>query len=115
MDLSIVNVAWFAGLFEGEGCIFKDYRKRASSKSGVVPQYTIKIKMTDKDVILKLQQLFGGNVYTEKTQQDHHKTPYSWYLCRKADVQALLSAALPFFGDRRAHRVLDKLDLIECS
>ena len=113
MDLSIENVAWFAGLFEGEGCFFKDWRKRSTSKRGTVPQYTIKIKMTDKDVIDKLHRLFGGNIYVDKKQSEHHKQPYSWYLCRKADVERLITAALPFFGDRRAHRALDKLDLID--
>ena len=116
MELSIENVAWFAGLFEGEGCISPDYQKDKRIISGKpTPRYYITITMTDKDVIFRLKDLFGGRIYDRPPQKEAWKHQYRWFLYEKKKVRVLLAAALPYFGNRRAHRALDKLDLIELS
>ena len=116
MELSIENVAWFAGLFEGEGCISPDYQKDKRNTSGQpTPRYYITITMTDKDVITRLKDLFGGRIYDRPPQKEGWKHQYRWFLYEKEKVRTLLAASLPYFGDRRAHRALNKLDLIELS
>ena len=105
-----------AGLFEGEGCISQDWRKeKRNTSGGLTPCYYIEISMTDKDVITKLHNLFGGCLYDRPPLKEGWKPQYRWILRKKSEVQALLAASLPYFGDRRAHRALNKLDLIELS
>lgn len=56
-----VDIAWLAGLVEGEGCIgFYKNGQHSSGHEYHLPKLTI--NMTDKDVIQKAADLFGSKV-----------------------------------------------------
>ena len=102
------NVAWLSGLFEGEGCINQDKRKKAT--------WRLRVVMTDLDVIQRLQAITGvGNVSEITKQAAHHKTAYQWIVYRKEHIQNLLTQMLPYLGNRRAHVALNALDTFELS
>ena len=97
-----INSAWMAGLFEGEGCIYKDPRYNS---------YRLSLNSTDLDVLQKLQTIAGcGSIRSKKSE---HKPAWDWRIYKRADVIRLLSAMLPHFGGRRAYKSLNALDDLE--
>ena len=105
-----MSFEWAAGLFEGEGCLYKDNRKNT---------WTLQIRMTDRDVVQTFADVMGtGNrIYDESLQPNRiasgHKPTYRWVCTRKAEVKRIILRMLPLLGDRRAHKILDCLDSYE--
>ena len=61
------ELAWVAGIFEGEGCLYKDPRRKKDHKLQVV--------MTDKDIVERLHRITGVGIFAQcsKPQQPHYK------------------------------------------
>ena len=98
-----MSIEWAAGLFEGEGYIRKPNKKHT---------YEVAVKMTDLDVLQKMQDLFGGSV---KPSHSAHKPIWTWRLTKKQAVREFLIKMLPHFGERRSHQALNVLDWIEAA
>ncbi len=95
-----IEIAWAAGLFEGEGCIVLRAKRAAELTVG----------MTDRDVIDRFHRVVGaGYVLTESRTKDGHKTLHRWMCGKSADVRAVLAAFLPYFGARRAEKATEVL------
>lgn len=63
------DIAYAAGFFDGEGCI-------SISKNGGID---VRITNTSKSVLVKLQNIFGGNI-TDRTQKvNKSQYAYSFY------------------------------------
>ena len=100
------ETAWLAGLFEGEGCISQDKRKPAT--------FRLIIQMTDLDIIQRIHSITGVGKYAiQKQKNPKWKTLYRWSCGKREEVQAILSALLPYLGERRAYKALNTLDSIE--
>jgi hypothetical protein len=99
----MINLAWMAGLFEGEGNIqTESWRTK------------LRLKMTDKDVVDRFAEYAGcGSVKFVKREKPHYKDQWLWSVSKKADVRRLLSDMLPYLGNRRAYKTLNVLDTIE--
>lgn len=98
----ITNIAWVAGVIEGEGHI--------STLPGGRMQ--VRVQMTDEDVIRKLHATLGiGNVHgpysnDRKTRVGADTKPlYYWAVGRKPHVKRVLQAIYPFMGARRARKI----------
>lgn len=108
-----VDLAWFAGLFEGEGCIsFENSGKHHSVRLVVV--------MTDQDVLEKIEKTLGvGKV--SKSQNKTQLTPtgkiatptFRWRVGNKCDVERILIAIRPFMGKRRTIRIDEALERLK--
>ena len=98
-----MNIAWMAGMYEGEGCL-----ERTSARG-----YRLNISSTDLDVIEKIQAFAGGYVHPKKVYKDHYKPAWTWRLGDKESVKNLLTRMLPFLGNRRAYDALNALDTME--
>ena len=61
--LTAIDIGWLAGLIEGEGNISINGRA-----------FTIRVKMTDHDVILRAAQLLDGKVYPSKVAAGRRPT-----------------------------------------
>lgn len=86
-----LDVAWAAGLFEGEGCVHP--RGKTSGE--------LTLGSTDRDVVERFRDIVGfGTISTEL--RPPHKTLYKWSASNVADCTDVLSAFLPFLGERRA-------------
>jgi hypothetical protein len=104
------QIAWAAGLFEGEGCM--TYRDKEHKHP------YLKINMTDFDIVERFQQLVGcGSLtFVDKTKENPKwKHQLLWRTTNKLDVRRILNLLLPYFGDRRAHKALDILDQLELA
>lgn len=96
--MTAADLAWVAGVFEGEGSI------SFVGKQGV----TVKVSMTDEDVIRRLHAITGvgqvGGPYAGT-----NKPRYAWYVGNKHQVRSLLLALRPWLGERRGQRADEAL------
>jgi hypothetical protein len=99
---SQIDIAWAAGLFEGEGCITKLNR-------GTTIQ--LSITSTDYDVLEKFKGIVGcGTIYLNGTpRKDTHKQAYRWALSASRDVKVILGLIRPHLCLRRAEKADEAL------
>ena len=110
------DIAWAAGLFEGEGYISKE---RVGGKSS----HRLAINLTDKDVLEKFVSVVGfgsvrelhNQLLDKKVKEGKWKPCFVWEINNKKETRRILDMFLPYFGDRRAHRAMNMLDKIELS
>jgi hypothetical protein len=101
-----LDLAWAAGLYEGEGSICARKDKPASA--------AMSLGMTDEDVVRRFAQIVGfGNVYPRpRANASGHlgnKLMWYWQTGRYEHVQAAIAMFWPWLGTRRraqASRVL---------
>jgi DNA-binding CsgD family transcriptional regulator len=94
--LTAIDVAWLAGLVEGEGNIAFNGRSM-----------TIRIKMTDHDVILRAAELLEGTVYPVPASEGRRPL---WLTQVKGSLAAGWAMTLyPWLGIRRRQQVRDGL------
>ena len=95
------DIAWAAGLFEGEGCIFQG--KGRPRKDGTILLYPrMTLNTTDQDVLNKFAKIVGvGGIKIVETKEAHWKTQYQWWLTNTEEVKSLLKQFRPYLGKRR--------------
>ena len=93
------DIAWVAGLLEGEGCFRVKRQNRALEVS---------CAMSDQDTIGRLHRIAGGNLQTPY-QRENRKKIYPWCLSKREDVVDLISTLRPFMSARRAERIDEML------
>ncbi len=97
---TLIDYAWFAGLFEGEGSIIV-------RKDGKGSKVRLHMGMTDYDVLQKVHSVFGGNLtgpytFTQKRKDGNDKLPtYYWGIARRQHVLTILTGIYPHLGVRR--------------
>lgn len=115
--MSEVEIAWVAGLLEGEGS-FQLSNKRPTSRRTT----TVRCSMTDLDIIKRLADTVnGGTVNPEGYSNGRSAQPagtqykriYSWQMSRARDVYALLVLIKPHMGWRRTQQIQILLDYFE--
>ena len=101
-----VDWAWFAGLFEGEGCIL------FTNKNSV----RLAISSTDHDVLSRAQAIAGGSVTGPYEPRGMgHKVQWEWRLNRTELIQEVLAQIEPYMGERRLARINEATDrLAQC-
>lgn len=106
--MNAIETAWCAGLFEGEGTI-SIYRYKPTHCQKV----TVRVKMTDEDVITKLGKITGvGNVRPVKVPLGR-KPAYIWTLQARIDTLNFLESILPHLGERRREKTLEALKILD--
>ena len=99
-----IEEVWATGIFEGEGSIIL---QKASASAYIT------VSMTDLDVLERLQEIWGGQIYIRKSQNPRWKTAWRWQVGGKDRVKNLLNKMLPFLSERRACKALDAIDRID--
>jgi hypothetical protein len=84
------QVAWAAGLFEGEGW----FGPRAKTSAEAI------VGMTDLDVVERFAAIIGCGTITAEPRGPN-KTLYRWSASNALDVRALIELFWPYFGERR--------------
>ena len=98
------NLAWMAGLFEGEGYVQGRPRsyKRADGRTFTTVGFRLAISMTDEDVIRRFHQLAGVGTCNGPRLSPSMKNQPLWdYRAHGADAYALTVAMWPSLGMRR--------------
>lgn len=102
------ELAWAAGLFEGEG----SFHVTTSKYGSRVP--TMTIQMTDPDVLERFQRIVdSGRVRGPLSRGSRRKPIYSIDVAERASVKRVTEAFLPWLGVRRTARAQEILALIE--
>lgn len=98
------ELAWVAGLLEGEGCF--SIKQRSIS---------ISCNMTDEDTIAQLHELTEHGRMRGPTTRPNRKPIWGWDMSRRVDVVNLLVALRPYMGIRRTARIDEMLDWNEAN
>lgn len=101
MTVTEADVAWAAGLFEGEGTIVITTATRSGH-----PRVGIAVASTDLDVLERFQQVIGfGGIHKKTTKvQAHHKQQYQWGCGTNKETVRILTMLHPWLCTRRAER-----------
>lgn len=103
------EVAWAAGLFEGEGSI-AHFQAAAPTKTR--PDYKkwrreLLLGMADEDIVRRFHRIVGvGTIRKQARGKPHHSDVWIWHVTRWEDLEPLLRTLLPHFGDRRTEAAL---------
>ena len=108
--MSTIDIAWAAGIYEGEGSLVKDKRATAT--------YNFTIKMTDLDVLQRFQSIFGvGSIRFQDNPslkaRPHWKPIWTYGVHNKVSIAKILTAILPYLGLRRAYVAQNCLDVYD--
>jgi hypothetical protein len=99
------EVAWVAGLFEGEGCITKG--KNCINTTMV---------STDRDVLDRLNSFFpapsGVQVRQASSVSKNPKPQYVWRLSKTSEVRMFLKIIFPWLLERRKARAALALEYL---
>lgn len=95
-----IEIAWLAGLLEGEGCFYSQGR---SNGCGLI------LGMTDKDVVEKAANLVGGKVRTKSEKRPNHKPAWAFHLTGDTAV-SVMKQVLPYMGQRRSQKIKEVLE-----
>lgn len=94
-----VELAWAAGLFEGEGSFCMPTKARTPVAS---------IVSTDEDVIRKFKSIVGvGNIIGPYTYNDGYKPRWQWKCHGWERCQVIVDAFWEHLGERRQQQIID--------
>jgi hypothetical protein len=101
-----VDLAWAAGVFEGEGtwCVTKGRSAQAV------------VAMRDRDVVERLAEIINfGSVREIKRAERNpkHSDIYAWGVYNGPQVRALIAMFMPYLGERRKVKALEILEATE--
>ena len=89
--------AWAIGIFEGEGCLTYNTGN---------DQWTMKVKMTDMDVLWSYYEAIGcvGNLRAltkDPCMAEHHKPYGMWHTSKRDLIRELVIRFYPYMHERR--------------
>ena len=94
-----VELAYAAGLFDGEGCVACGFER------GVQARVKAVVSLTDPRPLLRMQKLFGGSLRFVPPTKKNHRTKCCWELGSGATT-LFLSAVLPYLIIKRDQALL---------
>jgi hypothetical protein len=112
-QMTEAELAWVAGLLEGEGCFFPiEYRTKGY---GPYTYARVAVLMTDLDVLQRLQRVTGiGHINGPTPRKDpRHKPIWHWVASKNKESITLMRAVYPLMGERRRARIDEVLALVE--
>jgi len=90
-----LNLAYAAGLLDGEGSIFIARVKTNKNKSGLYFGLRIELGNTNEQAVRWMQCYFGGSVYERYADIDTRRTLWAWHL-RGQQALGFLRIILPY-------------------
>jgi hypothetical protein len=105
LNLTETDIAWIAGLLEGEGYFGIDNRQRNHKVSKTPPAPFIKISMVDEDIIRRLSKLLDKSYFSPSRKTVKGKQVYTLHIGEKEKVLFILEKILPYMGERRSERI----------
>lgn len=108
-EYSEAEIAWFAGLFEGEGCIYIDDKGKVR----------LTVRMTDLDIIERVNAMFPCSKIQVVNAPPRDpggavpKTAYAWNINKRTEVRDILKLILPWLGERRSLKAMEALNILD--
>jgi len=101
-----IQIAWIAGIIEGEGCIWVGWQRNWH-------RTLVHVGMTDHDVIERLQKWSGFGSISAYKKRKRRKQIWVWSVQKQEEVWKLLKAITPFLGKRRSMKANDAMALLQ--
>jgi hypothetical protein len=78
--ISKTDLAWAAGIIDGEGCIYID---RSLGKKHATTGYTLRLEVTmgHKQAVNQLHKLFGGTFRKSRSFGKKNNIAWTWIVC----------------------------------
>jgi hypothetical protein len=95
MSNSLSDLAYCAGVFDGEGCVTLTRDKELTYR------LRLKITSTEYSVLAWIQEHFGGTINLSRKETDNNKESWDWY-CKTEDQIVFLFGILPYTIIKRA-------------
>lgn len=117
-NLTSEQLSWLAGLLQAEANYSKDERVRSDIKDPIndAPPAApfVKVEMIEKDVMEKVAEFVGKKVVTQNRLTTAGNKVYRVNITGRGDVQALLSAILPYtVGEVRINQIKELLAICD--
>jgi hypothetical protein len=109
-QISLLDLAYIAGIFEGEGCVSISRHLRNDTRAEGRYSYQLHVifNMTDREPLDLLADYFGGKVRTYDYKPERNARPFhTWHISAKKAIPFLTSLQ-PFL---RCQRIADKVEL----
>lgn len=103
-----VELAYMAGIFDGEGCIHIVKRKPdKKNKNSLSPSYSLRlgINISSKVIPYFFLSVCGGGVHKKERREDFYKDTWEWTLCGSPAAE-LLKNLLPYLKIKRVEAEL---------
>jgi hypothetical protein len=101
------EAAYIAGLFDGEGTItYKKYKEKKTKGTYDCWRISMEIAMTDKSVLVWVNEVLGCGTLNKKPRKNGHKMQYRWR-CVFRDAFHVCCILFPF-----AHVKLGKIQQV---
>ena len=115
LNLSETEIAWIAGILEGEGYFGIDNRSKDRYElSKTPPAPFIKISMVDEDIIQRLSKLLDKSYFSPSRKTVKGKQVYTLHIGEKEKVLFILEKILPHMGERRSERIRECISHLHC-
>lgn len=98
------DVAWAAGLFEGEGCL---HLSRTDYKGTDYARAVAVVTMTDEDIVRRFHMIVGvGRIYRPQ-RREGRKPQWRWQVADKAGFAEFTALIEPWLGVRRLAKLTE--------
>ena len=92
------KIIWLSGLFDGEGS-FGIWSKGVGKKKA----FAATIEMSDEDIILRFQDMFGGVVFKTKKKEERFRQLWRWR-CVGDRAYDCIDKMIEYMGTRRQEK-----------
>lgn len=101
--ITVIDLAWLAGLLEGEGSFFVNERKNDKR----TPAARISMQSTDKDVLDRVHFLLGGSLSNAivRKNRPNAKPAWQWCLSNTSYCVELCKRLYPLMSERRQGQI----------
>jgi len=100
-QLKSEQLAYAAGLIDGEGCLTISVRRPEGRRKAVHHCVRLSIGMTHLPVLRRLRSWFGGQISPVKKQKTFHKQAHEWRLWSNQALDCI-EQLLPYLVVKRA-------------
>lgn len=109
LRISATDLAWVAGILEGEGCFHHNVYKHADGHSFL--HQSIAVEMKDLDVLEKLLDIVKMGTIQYKGQRNERRAEtWVWRVYNRKKVVALCNLLLPHMSARRSQKIIELLE-----
>jgi len=106
------DLAWAAGLFEGEGCFTASHKPPKGPNKRIYVQTSASLTMTDRDVVERFQKIIGfGSFYDLGAPRPGAQRVFRWSVQDRSGVKRFYDLIEPWLGQRRKARGLEILSI----
>lgn len=89
------DLAYAAGIIDGEGCIAIAHCKHAKVTSGYVNRLSVAVAMTTPEIPQWFKDNFGGCLSKKKSSYSNHRDVHTWMI-QATQAQVYLKMILPY-------------------